>query len=100
MAATIITAAPPHLHATTINTTITTPSPPRHAPPSSPPPNHTTTTEEIGYNQLVLDVNQSIIYDESVDVNMAYSSKSGNGFEFVKVLDMAYASSVIRRIGC
>ncbi|GKE54875.1 hypothetical protein Tco_1490031 [Tanacetum coccineum] len=32
---------------------------------------------------LVLNVDQNIIYEVSADVDTAYSSKSGNGLEFV-----------------
>ncbi|GKB63588.1 hypothetical protein Tco_0919774 [Tanacetum coccineum] len=44
----------------------------------------------IGYGELAQNVflmvfDQSIIYDISVDVDMVYSSKSGNGLEFFKV---------------
>ncbi|GJR71174.1 hypothetical protein Tco_0083539 [Tanacetum coccineum] len=35
---------------------------------------------------LVQNVDQSILYDVSADVDTVYSSKSGNGLEFVKVL--------------
>ncbi|GJW94977.1 hypothetical protein Tco_0174649 [Tanacetum coccineum] len=37
----------------------------------------------LGVNVLVLKVNQGFIYGVSADVDMAYSSKSGNGLEFI-----------------
>ncbi|GKB54424.1 reverse transcriptase domain, reverse transcriptase zinc-binding domain protein [Tanacetum coccineum] len=40
-------------------------------------------------------VDQGIIYGVSDEVDMAYSSKSGNGLEFVQVLDTAYVSRMI-----
>ncbi|GKE31118.1 hypothetical protein Tco_1450440, partial [Tanacetum coccineum] len=39
-------------------------------------------------------------YGVSVEVNMAYSSKSGNGLLVHQVLDTAYAFRMIRRISC
>ncbi|GKA75958.1 hypothetical protein Tco_0782336 [Tanacetum coccineum] len=47
---------------------------------------------------LLMVFDQSIIYGVSADVDATYSSKSGNGLEFFKVLDTSYASKMIRRI--
>ncbi|GKF09288.1 hypothetical protein Tco_0043512, partial [Tanacetum coccineum] len=40
---------------------------------------------ELAENVFLMVFDQSIIYGVSVDVNTAYSSKSGNGLEFFKV---------------
>ncbi|GJW13295.1 cytochrome P450 CYP82D47-like protein [Tanacetum coccineum] len=54
--------------------------------------------EELAENVLLMVFDQSIIYGVSADVDTTYSSKSGNGLEFFKVLDMSYASRMVRRI--
>ncbi|GJU68953.1 hypothetical protein Tco_1255212 [Tanacetum coccineum] len=41
---------------------------------------------ELDENVLLMVFNQSIIYRVSTDVDTAYSSKSGNGREFFKVI--------------
>ncbi|GJV77536.1 hypothetical protein Tco_1509120 [Tanacetum coccineum] len=45
---------------------------------------------ELAENVLLKVFDQSIIYGVSADVDTAYSSKSGNGLEFFKVLDTSY----------
>ncbi|GJR38328.1 hypothetical protein Tco_1214012 [Tanacetum coccineum] len=40
---------------------------------------------ELAENVFLMVFDQSIIYGVSIDVNTAYSSKSGNGLEFFKV---------------
>ncbi|GJZ50103.1 retrovirus-related pol polyprotein from transposon TNT 1-94 [Tanacetum coccineum] len=51
------------------------------------------------YDQLVHGVDQSIIYSVSADVDTVYSSKLGNGLEFIFVLGYGVLSRMIRRIG-
>ncbi|GKF90879.1 hypothetical protein Tco_0274580, partial [Tanacetum coccineum] len=41
---------------------------------------------ELAENVLLMIFDQSIIYGVSADVDTAYSSKSGNGLEFFKVI--------------
>ncbi|GKC51118.1 hypothetical protein Tco_1073863, partial [Tanacetum coccineum] len=47
---------------------------------------------ELAENVLLMVFDQNIIYGVSADVDTTYSSKSGNGLEFFKVLDTSYAS--------
>nr|GEV18641.1 hypothetical protein [Tanacetum cinerariifolium] len=56
--------------------------------------------EVLAKSVIFLIFDQSIRYYVYTDVDTVYSSKSGNGLEFFKVLDTSYRSRIIRRISC